>query len=283
MEAATTQSRHHVIGNPRTEQCYFQGRKSRVLLTIFSGADRKIEINEQMTYELKNIHVEDIEDLFFKIEKSLDIKLDDTEHIRTFGELCDHIANKIQLDNSDDCTTQQAFYKLRQAISLTLKVDNEVIQPTLLLSELFPRKNRRIKIKEVEQHLGFRLNILRPPYWVTTTLLIFFLVSFVGLFFSWKIGVSGLIFSVFGLWLANKIGNEIDVQTIGQVAQKMTRENYLKSRRNSKTFNKKEIETILKDWFCNDLELDRNELKRETKFIGKGDKICITNRDVENV
>ena len=140
-----------------------------------------------------------------------------------------------------------------------------------------------MKIKEVELHLGFRLNILRPPHWVTTTLLMFFLVSFVGLFFYWKIGVLGLTFSIFGLWLANKTGNELELQTIGQVAQKMTREDYLKSRRNSKTFNKKEIETILKDWFCNDLELDRNKLKRETKFVGNGDKIRITNGDDESV
>ena len=56
-------------------------------------------------YELKNIDPDDISDLLVKVEKSFDIKFGDTElmHISTFGELCDHIANKIQLDNSNAC------------------------------------------------------------------------------------------------------------------------------------------------------------------------------------
>lgn len=74
-------------------------------------------------------------------------------------------------------------------------------------------------------------------------------------------------FSIAGLWLANKIGNELDLQTVGQVAEKMTRENYIKSRRNSKTFNKNEIEKVLTDWFSNDLYLDKSKLTREAKFV----------------
>ena len=47
----------------------------------------------------------------------------------------------------------------------------------------------------------------------------------------------------------------------------MTRENYLKSRRNSKTFNKNEIEKVLTDWFSNDLDLDKSKLTRDAKFV----------------
>jgi hypothetical protein len=221
-----------------------------------------------MNYELKDIDTEDIEDLLFKVEKSFDIKFGNAElvHITTFGELCDYIANKIQLDHSKDCTTQQAFYKLRDAISLKFEIDKKTISTDFLLIDLFPRQNRRRMITALEKYLGFELNVLRPPNWLTTTLLILFLVSLVGLFFNWKIGVLGLIFSIFGLWLAFKTGNELEVQTVGQVAERMTRENYLKSRRNPKTFNKKEIEKVLTDWFCDGLGLDKSKLKRETKF-----------------
>jgi hypothetical protein len=93
------------------------------------------------------------------------------------------------------------------------------------------------------------------------------LASLVGLFFNWQIGLLGLAFFTAGLWFANKIGNELDLQTVGQVAEKMTRENYLKSRRNPKTFNKKEIEKVLTAWFSNDLDLDKSELTREAKFV----------------
>jgi acyl carrier protein len=220
-------------------------------------------------YELKNIDPDDISDLLVKVEKSFDIKFGDTElmHISTFGELCDHIANKIQLDNSDDCTSQQAFYKLRDTISSTLQIDNKTISTNFSLADLLPRQSRRSRTKKLEEDLGFKLNILRPPHWVTTTLIIILLASFVGLFFNWQIGLLGLVLSFTGLWLASKIGNELDLQTVGQIAEKMTRENYLKSRRNSKTFNKNEIEKILTNWFSSDLDLDKNKLTREAKFV----------------
>jgi len=227
--------------------------------------------------ELKDIYTEDIEDLLSKVEKSFDIKFGDTElmYITTFGELCDHIMNKIQLDCYDNCTTQQAFYKLRDVISSKFIID-KTISTNFPLVELFPRKNRRIKTAELEKYLGFDLNILRPPHWLTRILCILFFVSlsflgllapFVFLRLYWQIGVLGLVISIGGFWLANKFGSELEVQTIGQVAEKMTRENYLKSRRNSKTFNKNEIEKVLIDLFSNDLRLDKSKLTREAKFF----------------
>jgi len=228
-------------------------------------------------YELKNIDIDDISDVLVKVEKSFDIKFenDELEHITTFGELCDHIANKIKLDLSYDCTTQQAFYKLRNAISSTLKIDSNTISTDFPLIDLFPRENRRTMIAELERYLGFKLNILRPPHWVSGMLSILFLVSllflillvpFVGLRLYWRIGVLGLLISIGGLKFSYKIGNELDLQTVGQIAEKATRENYLKSRRNSKTFNKNEIEKVLTDLFSNDLGLDKSILKREAKF-----------------
>ena len=210
-------------------------------------------------YELKNIDSEEIEDWLVKVETSFDITFADSElsHVTTFGELCDHITNKIQLNKVDDCTSQQAFHKLRHAISLTLEVDNNAILPNQQLANLFPRQNRREKIEQIEQNLGFRLNILRLPYWMTAILFILFLVSLVGLCFYWQIGLLGLVVSISGLFFATKIGNEFDLQTVGQVAQKMTRENYLKSRRNQKTFNKREIEKVLTDWFSEDFNLNK--------------------------
>jgi hypothetical protein len=219
-------------------------------------------------YELKNIDSEDIEDLLVKVESSFDIKFTDNEliHIKTFGQLCDHITNKIQLDNSDDCTSQQAYYKLREAISSTLPFDNKTISPDFPLSEILPRQSRRSRIKTLEKYLDFQLNILRPPHWVIVTLIILFLASLVVLFFNWQTGLLGLAFSMGGFWLAIKIGNELDVKSVGQVAEKMTRENYLKSRRNPNTYNKMEIEKVLIDWFSIDLDLDKSKLSRDAKF-----------------
>lgn len=222
-----------------------------------------------INYKLKHIDPEDISDLLLKVERSFDIKFGATElmHITTFGQLCDHISDKIQLDHTEDCTSQQAFYKLRDAISATLQIDYKTISPSTLLTGCLPRQNRRSRMKQLKKNLGLELGILRPPRWVTGMLAIISLVSFIGLFFSWQIGLAGLVFSLAGAWLTNKTGIELDLQTLGQVAEKMTRENYLKSRRNPKTFNKKEIEKILTDWFSEDLGLDKSKLTREAKFV----------------
>jgi hypothetical protein len=219
--------------------------------------------------ELKDLDSEDIEDLLVKVETSFDIKFvgNELSHITTFGQLCDHIANKVQLDNSDDCTSQQAFYKLRDAVSSTLQIDNKTISTDFPLTDLLPRESRRSRTKKIEKYLGFQLNILRPPHWVTGTLIILLLTSIIGIFFNWQIGLLGLTISLLGTWLANKAGNELDLHTVGQVAEKMTRENYLKSRRNPKTFNKKEIEKILTEWFSNYFDMDKSKLTKDAKFI----------------
>src|SRR5690606_31044243 len=100
--------------------------------------------NAMTDHKVENIDSEDAGDLLVKIEKSFDIKFGDTElmHIKTLGELCDHVINKIQLDNSDDCTTQQAFYKLRDAITTLFCVDNKAITTEVPLDNFLPRQKR---------------------------------------------------------------------------------------------------------------------------------------------
>lgn len=63
--------------------------------------------------------------------------------------------------------------------------------------------------------------------------------------------------SFFGFKLANKIGNELDLQTVGQIAKKMTREHYIQSRRDPKTVNKKEVEELLTKWFIESFDIDK--------------------------
>jgi hypothetical protein len=220
-------------------------------------------------HELKNIDPDDIADLLGKVEKSFNIRFGHTElmHISSFGELCDHIAGKIQLQHSSYCTSQQAFYQLREAIASTLPIDKKSISTDSSLADLFPAKSRRSKIRKLEGYLGFKLTILRPPSWVTGMLSIILLSSFITLFFVWQIGLPGLLLSIAGLWLANKTGNELVLQTVGQMSEKLTRENYLRSRRNPKSFNKNEIENILTDWFSKELNLEKSKLTKEAKFV----------------
>jgi hypothetical protein len=218
--------------------------------------------------ELKNIDTEDIEDLLIKIEDSFGINFADREliYIETFGQLCDYIRDKIKLDKLDDCTTQQAFYKIRDAFETEIKIDKGKITPDTILKDLLPRKLRKMRTKAIENKLGFKLSLLRPPEFMTVFLVILLLLSIIGLFFSWQYGLSGLLFSTSGFWIANKTGNVLSVETIGQLANKMTRENYLKSRRKGNTFNDKEIEKVLIDIFSSGLLIDKSKLTKEARL-----------------
>jgi hypothetical protein len=218
---------------------------------------------------LKNIEAEDVENLLGEVERSFNIKFSGNElaGVRSFGELCDHITHKIQLENSNDCTSQQAFYKLRDAISLELEVDKKEITKQKKLEEIFPKKSRRSNLKKVETKLGFKLEILTSPGWVIFPLIAIFLLSFIFFFFSWKVAISGLAFSLLGFWVANLTANEIELENVEELVAKMVRKNYLQSRRKQQTFNKIEIERVLTDWFIEELALDKNELTRDTKFV----------------
>jgi hypothetical protein len=50
------------------------------------------------------------------------------------------------------------------------------------------------------------------------------------------------------------------------LTEQIARENYLKARRNSTTVNNNEIETLLKEWFSKDLDLNKASPTRDAKF-----------------
>src|SRR6187402_919558 len=178
-------------------------------------------------YYLNNVDSEDIDDLLIKVEKSFQIKFADKElyHVITFGELCDHIINKVQLKSADDCTTQQAFYKLRDSF---IKIDDKQnsISPDTLLTDLLPKETRIVKLKQLESHLGFNVSILRPPNFVSIILSVTLIIALILLFINWKVGLPLLAFSFIGIWVANKLGRELNVKTVGELVKKITRENY---------------------------------------------------------
>lgn len=217
---------------------------------------------------LKDTDIEDIENLIPIIENSFGFKFEDTElqNVNNFGELCDIVVNKMQFENADDCTTQQAFYKLREAISTVLHMDKSTISSDTELLKLFPLLSRRQTINKVEKHLGFKIKILRPSFFISIPLIIILFTSFIGLFYNWKYGLPGLLLSIIGIRLAEYFSNIITIQTVGQTADKMSRESYLKSRRNPSTVNKNEIEKKIQDLFSEKLLISKTVLKRDATF-----------------
>lgn len=220
------------------------------------------------TFKLKNIDPEDISDVLLKVEKSFDIEFGKTEliNVKTFGELSDIITSKIQGNNMVGCTTQQAFYKIRNAIAEVLIIDKNGITPDANLKQLFPKIARRKKTASVEKILNFKTGILRPKYWVTGTLVFMVIGSIAGLFFFWKTALIILLLSIIAFRLAERLGKEFNIQTVGEWAEKISREQYIKARRNPNTINKAEVARKVKELFLNDLVLEESELSKESTF-----------------
>src|ERR1017187_9147292 len=222
-----------------------------------------------ITPEHLGADLEDIEDVLKKIEKSYNIAFEKNEfqNIKTFGAICDHIVSKINLPNTDDCTSQQAFYKLRDAIVKTKNIEREVIKLDSRLVDVFPKHNRRKQIADLETKLEFKLNVLQPHYFIIWVLIAALIGSIVFLFFRLEYALVGLATSLLLLFVVNKTGREFTINTVGEVAERMTQENYFKSRRNLAVMNKAEIPKEIEKIFLTYLVTDLKEITRDTLVI----------------
>lgn len=218
-------------------------------------------------FKLSNVDSEDIEDAIFKIEESFNLKFEkgDFSEVKTFGEFSDIIIDKIQLENIENCTTQQAFYKIRKSLKETFNIEN--IKPEIKVEEIFPKKNRIQNVKKFEKNLGFKANLLKPHSFTIFLIFSLLVYSVYYTFQNWKVGLSGILIAIIGFKIADIFGKELQVNTIGELSEKITRENYINSRSNSNSFNKKEIEAIIIELFCEYTGIERDEFNRNSSFI----------------
>ncbi len=214
------------------------------------------------------IDPEDLDDVLTKIEQSYSITFgtNDLRQVETFGQLCEAITEKIQLAEVGDCTSQQAFYKLRQSMVDVLHIDRQTIRPTTKLAVLFPKSTRIPCIRELEKNQGFSFNVLEPSPYVITPLVGLFVVSFFTLFASVLYGTIGIISSISLLILASRLGRQLTVQTVGELAEKLAREHYTKVRRDSCTVSKREVTDQIKQLFCADLGIAPDQLQPDSLF-----------------
>lgn len=218
--------------------------------------------------KLSDIDPEDFGDTLLKLEKSFGVKFADNsmKDAKTFGDICDIIESQLNHTDKDDCTTQQAFYKVRKAIGLTQNFDESNIEPQTKLETIFPRSNRRQNVKHFQQTLGFSVDILSMKTWLALTLAAGFIISLIAFFFSWQYAVASLTVFTLVTWTANKFSKELNVSTVRELTEKISREHYLLARRQSGTMNRNEIVKTIQDVFIADNLLDREHLTREANL-----------------
>lgn len=218
--------------------------------------------------KLDEYESEDIFDIVVKLEKSFAIKFDKDAflNVKTFGDLCDVVESYIKYDNKEDCTKQQAFYKIRKAISETQLIDKKLINLDTKLVDIFPRQNRRRQVKIFQKKLGVNLKFLTYPGWLALIFIIGLLASFIAFFLDWKIAVSGIIFFAIALKIADKLGKDLAVETVRELTEKSAAEHYVEMRSSKLTVNRKEILDTINEAFISGLAIEKEHLTRDAKF-----------------
>ncbi len=218
------------------------------------------------TEKLDKYEIENIEDLIPEIEKMYNFTFENEELInaKNFNDFTELIIGKIDLENVESCTTQQAFYKLRKSISEVGILEKNKLNTETKLKEIFPRKNRRELVKSLEENIGFKLNIINPPLLLSISLLIFGIVSFILLFISVKIGIIGFGITILGFQLSLKFGKEIQLNSIRELVAKITTENYLSLRTESNTINRKELKKVILEWVSENSGIKKEKLINST-------------------
>ncbi len=217
-------------------------------------------------YKLDRADLENLEDYLPEIEEKFKFSIDrgKFEAVNNFNDLCELIIASIDLENIESCTTQQAFYRLRQVIADLNIADKSSITLETKLKDIFPKANRIKLMKSVEKKIGFGLNMIRPPKIVPRPLFIIGVISLIALFFNWEYGILGISISVIGLYLAFRFGKELEMNSVRELVEKITTENYLDLRSNKNSVNKSELKNILLEWFSDNLEIEKEKLATAT-------------------
>ena len=218
--------------------------------------------------KLDEYESEDIFDVVARLQKSFALKFDKNafNNVKTFGDMCDVIESHIKYTDQDDCTKQQAFYKIRAAISETQLIDTAVIGLDTSLVDLFPRHTRRTQVKQFKKQLGVNIEFLTYPDWLSLTFIVGVLSSFVGFFFDWRIAVSGIAFFIVATKVAGILGKDLKFDTVKELTEKAVTEHYIEVRHSKLTVNKKEIMAIIIDAFSEGLSIDKEHLTKDAKF-----------------
>ena len=216
-------------------------------------------------------------DMVPAIEKSFGIRFEqsDLETVRTYGELCDVVNSKLPQSNASDCTSQQAFYKLRAVLQAHTAAP--IIKPTSSIGNLLPSQwaKRRQAVKAIEDALGMKLNILGMPSRLENVCLCLLFLSIFGLPVAVIVGVlSGLpvgywaclacfLAAIIGMNAGSRLGSTIKYATIAELVATMRFRFYRQSRRNPEQVNNQEISGQMHELFCNDFGIESAELTPE--------------------
>lgn len=209
---------------------------------------------------LKSEKVECIEDILFIIENSLQIRFEEKElaAINTFGELVDSAIEKLHQEDSDTCTSQQLFYKLKTILNKYGLFNPQKLTPNTELSEIFPKKNRKTLAKLVKKELGTGVDIVCLSDFSTTFFMSLLLGSVVVMVSSGFIpGIVLFILSMSSYYFVNRFTKHLEFGTVRELIEYIVFCEYVQSRKDKNTVNRKELKRLFFKTYGKELNIDK--------------------------
>ena len=100
-------------------------------------------------------------EILVEVEKTLGIEISNAEasKIYTVGDFHESAWKQIQNKRplADKCFLQMTFYKLRQKFIETINIDKSVFRPDQQIEEIFPKENRRLLWRNLQNAIDLQL------------------------------------------------------------------------------------------------------------------------------
>ncbi|MET4105906.1 hypothetical protein [Hymenobacter sp. UYP22] len=218
----------------------------------------------------QNLGIDDEELMFCilpAIKKSFGIAFENSElkELLTFGQLCAVVKAELPSQSSEDCTTQQAFYKARRAFRL--HIPGAVIEPNTKLDTFLPTgSQRRVVVAAIEQELGISPSLLKIDSLALTFGCLLLVASGIGLFFDAAYGFLGITVAILCLQVGAQHSFSLRFDTMRDLAEHMSSHYYRASRRNPATVNHHEITEQLQQLFVQSFGFKKQELTADAEL-----------------
>lgn len=203
-------------------------------------------------------------EIIIAIEKTFHIKFDerDFENVKTYGEFENLVLNKIQGTEINDCTSQQAFYKLRKILVEDFNIPFNKVNLDTKLEGIFSEKKRKNNVKKLKDLLNFENQILTFSTEQFIILTIIFIAAIYLLFTNFFYGI---IFLIIGKILSEEMKkNNFLFKNLRELTTTLKIKNYKNSRSNPETYNPKEVKEIIKEIFSDMLGIEKSKIKFDT-------------------
>lgn len=197
-----------------------------------------------MKNDFKDIDSDDLDNALLLMQESFKIKFatEELQNIFTIDDLCGLIISKMETD-SNSCTSQQAFYTIRQAV-INVTGTPVKITPLTSLSQVIPKQLRRETIKNIEAHLGIQMHMLHSKIWIQNLLITFLFFSLFLLFVKLYYGIAAIIVFLVSCKIVSMSAKEFTCNNFSELIKSAITYNYVHFRKAS-DINKLEINNVV--------------------------------------